>query len=116
MNTQKANDTIKLLFICSRNKFRSPTAEEVFSTDSRLEVRSAGLEKDAINILSSDDLEWADIIFVMEESHRHKLSAKYRSFVRGKRIICLNIPDQYGFMDPALIQLLHASVPRHLRG
>ena len=104
----------KLLFICSQNKWRSPTAEQVFSEDKGLDVRSAGLDKDAVNVLSSDDLEWADIIFVMEETHRTKLSKKYRQFIRSKRIVCLNIPDDYDFMDPILIQELNILVPPHL--
>lgn len=104
----------KLLFICSQNRLRSPTAEQVFSLDERLEVRSAGLDKDAINTLSSDDLKWADIIFVMEKSHRNKLSKKYREFTKGKRIICLNIPDDYGFMDSELVQILKRLVPGYL--
>lgn len=105
---------MKILFICSQNRLRSPTAEQVFSTDIRFEVRSAGLDKNAINTLSSDDLEWADIIFVMEKRHRNKLSNKYKDFVLGKRVINLNIPDEYDFMDPALIQILKTSVSRHL--
>ncbi len=104
----------KLLFICSRNKWRSPTAEQVFSLAEGLEVRSAGLDKNAVNVLSSDDLEWADVIFVMEQTHRTKLSKKYRPFIGGKRIICLNIPDDYDFMDPALVQKLKTVVPGHL--
>ncbi len=82
--------------------------------DSRLDVRSAGLDKDAINTISSDDLEWADIIFVMEKTHRNKLSKKFKQYVRGKRVISLNIPDEYDYMDPILIQLLKISVPKYL--
>lgn len=104
----------KLLFICSQNRLRSPTAERVFGQDQRLDVRSAGLDKDAINSISSDDLEWADIIFVMEKSHKNKLSKKYKEFLRGKRVINLNIPDEYECMDPILIQLLKISVPKYL--
>ena len=104
----------KLLFICSQNRLRSPTAERVFSQDQRLDVRSAGLDKDAINSISSDDLEWADIIFVMEKSHKNRLSKKYKENLRGKRVINLNIPDEYECMDPILIQLLKISVPKHL--
>ncbi|MBC8379275.1 MAG: phosphotyrosine protein phosphatase [Planctomycetes bacterium] len=104
----------KVLFICSQNRLRSPTAEQVFSMDSRLDVRSAGLDKDAINTISSDDLEWADIIFVMEKTHRNKLSKKFKQYVRGKRVISLNIPDEYDYMDPILIQLLKISVPKYL--
>ncbi len=104
----------KLLFICSQNRLRSPTAERVFSQDQRLDVRSAGLDKDAINSISSDDLEWADIIFVMEKSHKNRLSKKYKENLSGKRVINLNIPDEYEYMDPILIQLLKISVPKHL--
>lgn len=104
----------KLLFICSQNRLRSPTAERVFSMDDRLDVRSAGLDKDAVNPVSSDDLEWADIIFVMEKRHRNKLSKKYREFIRGKRVINLNVPDEYDCMDPVLIQLLKRLVRPHL--
>jgi predicted protein tyrosine phosphatase len=105
----------KILFICSQNKLRSPTAEQVFSMDKRLEVRSAGLDEDAIHALSSDDLKWADIIFVMEKSHQNKLSKKYKEFVQGKRVINLNIPDEYDFMDSTLIELLKILVPRYLK-
>jgi predicted protein tyrosine phosphatase len=60
-------------------------------------------------------LEWADLIFVMERAHRSKLSARFRAHLGGKRVVCLDIPDNYEFMDPALIQLLESKVPRHLR-
>ena len=104
----------KLLFICSQNKLRSPTAEQVFSLDDRLEVRSAGLDKDAINTLSSDDLQWADIIFVMEKTHQNRLSKKYSKYIRGKRVISLNIPDDYEFMDSELVGILERVVPGYL--
>lgn len=104
----------KVLFICSQNRLRSPTAKQIFGKYERLEVRSAGLDKDAVNPISSDDLEWADIIFVMEKSHRNKLTKKFKEFLRNKRVINLNIPDDYECMDPALIQLLKISVPKHL--
>ena len=104
----------RILFICSLNKLRSPTAEQVFSMHERLDVRSAGLDKDAVNPLSSDDLEWAEVVFVMEKSHRNKLSKKFKEFLRGKRVVTLDIPDEYDCMDPVLIQLLKTSVPRHL--
>lgn len=105
----------KILFICSQNRLRSPTAEQVFSMDPDLDVRSAGLDPDAVNPLSSDDLQWADIIFVMEKSHKNKLTRKFKAFLRGKRIVCLNIPDVYDFMDPELVQLLKTSVPPYLK-
>ncbi len=103
-----------VLFVCSQNKLRSPTAEQVFADWPGIEASSAGTNNDAENPLSSEQVEWADIVFVMEKAHRNKVQAKYRSALKGKRLICLNIPDDYDFMDPVLIQLLKAKVPQHL--
>lgn len=100
----------KLLFICSKNRLRSPTAEAVFSTYEGLEVESAGLDPEAEIILESEAIEWADIIFVMEKTHRTKLSKKYQSWLKGKRVICLDIPDNYDYMEPDLIDVLKQKV------
>lgn len=102
------------LFICSRNKLRSPTAERIFAQYPGIETDSAGLSNDADVRLSTEQIEWADIIFVMEKSHRSKLDQKFRSHLRGKRVVCLDIPDNYTFMQPELIQLLRAKVERVL--
>ncbi|HEV7306020.1 low molecular weight protein tyrosine phosphatase family protein [Ensifer sp.] len=103
-----------VLFVCSQNKLRSPTAEQVFAGRPDIEVSSAGTNNDAENPLSQEQVEWADIIFVMERAHRAKVQKKYRSSLRNKRLICLGIPDDYAFMDPALIELLEAKVPQFL--
>jgi predicted protein tyrosine phosphatase len=100
----------RVLFICSQNRLRSPTAEEVFSNRPGFEVASAGLNPDADTTVTSDLLQWADVIFVMERTHRSKLSKKFRAYLNSKRIICLDIPDEFEFMDPALIKLLEAKV------
>ena len=98
----------RVLFICSQNRLRSPTAELVFSNRDRFEVASAGLNPDAETPVSSDLLEWADVIFVMERTHRNKLSKKFKAHLKEKRVICLDIPDEFEFMDPALVRLLEA--------
>ena len=99
-----------ILFICSQNRLRSPTAETIFFGRPGVEVASAGLGPDAVNPLSSDLLEWADVVFVMEASHRRKLTKKFKNFLADQRVICLDIPDLYDYMDPVLIQLLEAKV------
>ena len=104
----------RVLFICSQNRLRSPTAEQVFSSHPGLEVSSAGLNHDAENPVTPELLEWAEVIFVMEKAHRNKLSSKFRPYLNDKKIVCLDIPDEYEFMDPLLIRLLRAKVPRHL--
>jgi predicted protein tyrosine phosphatase len=104
----------RVLFICSQNRLRSPTAEHVFSSWAELEVASAGLNNDAESPVTPELLEWADLIFVMEKAHRNKLSKKFRVNLNGKRVICLDIPDVYDFMDPTLIKLLNVKVPQFL--
>ena len=103
-----------VLFVCSQNKLRSPTAEQVFSDWPGVETASAGTNNDAENPLSSELVEWADIIFVMERTHRTKLQTRYRAAMKKARLICLDIPDDYAFMDPALVELLKVKVARYL--
>lgn len=107
---------LHVLFLCSQNRKRSPTAEQVFSSWPGVEVASAGLDGSAPTPVSPALLAWADTIFVMEKSHREKLSRKFRSHLKKQRVICLDIPDLYALMDPALIQLLRLRVPKHLAG
>ncbi len=103
-----------LLFICSQNKLRSPTAEAVFAEFPGVEVDSAGLNNDALVPLSPEQLQWADVIFVMETAHREKLRRKYQRHLNGQRVIVLNIPDNYDCMDPALVELLKIKVLPYL--
>jgi predicted protein tyrosine phosphatase len=105
---------INALFICSQNKLRSPTAESVFAKWPNVETDSAGLNNDAEVPLSPEQIDWADIIFVMEKAHRSKLSKRFRRYLNGKRVVCLDIPDDYDFMQPELVSLLEARVGRHL--
>ena len=100
----------RVLFICSQNRLRSPTAERVFASREGFEVASAGINSEAETPVYSDLLEWADVIFVMERAHRNKLSKKFKLHLKTKRIICLDIPDEFEFMDAALVRLLEAKV------
>jgi len=104
----------KILFVCSQNRLRSPTAEQIFSTRTDLEVMSAGLDNSAVNVVTPELVQWADIIFVMEKAHRNKLGKKFKAYLNKQRLICLNIPDIYSYMDPNLVNILKNSVPKHL--
>ncbi|UNK56175.1 low molecular weight protein tyrosine phosphatase family protein [Pseudoxanthomonas daejeonensis] len=106
--------TRHVLFLCSRNRLRSPTAEQLFADWPGIETASAGLAPDAETPLTPELLAWADTVLVMEQVHRTRLSAKFGAHLRGTRIVCLDIPDDYDFMAPALVELLQARVPRHL--
>jgi len=104
----------KILFVRSENRLRSPTAEVVFSEYAGVEAIGAGTNSDAATPVSGDLIEWADVVLVMEQSHRNKISKKFRAQLKGKKLAVLDIPDEYECMDPALIQLLKAKVPRYV--
>lgn len=106
---------MKLLFVCSENRLRSPTAEAVFSDYQGVEAIGAGTNSDAETPVTGDLIEWADVILVMENSHRNKISKKYKELLRDKRLVVLDIPDVYECMQPELIHLLKTRVPRYVR-
>jgi predicted protein tyrosine phosphatase len=99
-----------ILFICSRNQWRSPTAEQIWRKHPLLSVRSAGTSPSARRKVSEDDVRWAEVIFVMEEKHKSRLCAEFTSFIKNKTIHVLDIPDEYKYMDPELVELLEQSV------
>ena len=102
---------VRLLFICGRNRWRSPTAETIFSGDG-VETQSAGVSPDAETPLDAEAIAWADVIFFMQAEHRVKANRQFAGVMRGKRSVCLAIPDRYAYMDKNLIALLREKVPR----
>jgi predicted protein tyrosine phosphatase len=105
---------LKILFICSRNRWRSLTAEKIFDGVNGIQARSAGTEPNARIRVTASHLAWADLIFVMEKKHRRRLVDKFPEQIADKKIICLHIADDYEFMQPELVDLLEASVAPHL--
>lgn len=106
---------IHALFVCGRNRLRSPTAAQVFSNWPDVETDCAGLNPDAEVPLGADHLEWADTVFVMERKQAAKLRSQFGPHLKSKRIVCLDIPDRYGFMQPELVALLTAKAGPLLR-
>lgn len=99
-------DPIKVLFVCSKNQWRSPTGEAVFRNDAGVSVRSAGTSRSARHTISVADIRWADVILVMEDKHRARLRAQFRDEVRYKTLHTLDIPDLYRYMDPELVEII----------
>jgi predicted protein tyrosine phosphatase len=97
------------------NRWRSPTAEQVFAHHPGVECTSAGLNHGADNPVTAELVAWADLIFVMERAHKTKLAKSFKPYLRDKRVVCLNIPDNYKFMDPALVELLRSKVSVFLK-
>ncbi|MDO7846324.1 protein tyrosine phosphatase [Hymenobacter sp. M29] len=105
---------MRLLFICSQNKWRSLTAERLFDEHPHYEARSAGTEPGARVRVSAGHLGWAETIFVMERRHADRLREKFAEELHGKTLVVLRIPDKYPFQDPALIALLREKLMTHL--
>lgn len=104
----------KLLFVCSRNQWRSPTAEDLFLGSQAYQARSAGTEPSARRRVNGDLLLWADRIFVMEKRHKEKLLLQFPDALQYKPILVLDVPDEYEYGDPELVQLLRLSLLPHI--
>ena len=101
-----------LLFICSKNQWRSPTAELLFKDHPIHVARSAGTSDKARIRVSQKMIDWADVIFVMERKHRDII--KQRFFITGQPFIVLEIEDNYQFGDAELIEILKFSLVGYL--
>lgn len=104
----------KLLFICSRNQWRSPTAEQIWKNHPYLDVKSAGTSPKAKKTVNTNDIKWADVIFVMEKKHKNRIKATFPRLTEHKKIHILEIEDDYKYMDNELIQILKDSVGSYI--
>lgn len=103
-----------ILVVCGRNKKRSRTAESVFKNDNRFNIRSAGLSPKSDRKISENDLNWADLVFVMETVHRDKIHELYRH-LKLPPVEVLDIPDDYEFMDSELVEILTDKINHSLK-
>jgi len=101
-----------VLFVCGKNRRRSPTAEAVFSGSPGIRVSSAGTAADADCPVSGDLMEWADLVVVMESRHARQIRKQFAPMLKNKRIVSLDIPDRYSFMQPELVEQLHEKASR----
>lgn len=106
VHNMKTAQKLKILFICTINRMRSATAHEIYKTDNRFELESAGTHESARNVVSLSLLQWADTIVVMEKHHRNYIRKHFPDIYEAKKIVCLYIPDEYDYMQPDLINLL----------
>lgn len=105
---------MNLLFICSRNQWRSPTAERIFKYYPDINTRSAGTSRQAKKYVTLEDINWADTIFVMENKHQSQLKSRFVHQLKHKPLIVLDIPDDYSYMDEELIEILTQSIEPYI--
>lgn len=104
----------RVLFLCRQNRMRSPTAERIFGSRADLDVRSAGTAADALARVNANMLEWADLIFIMDDQQRRSLRRRFAGHPSLDRLICLDIADDFTFMQPELVELLQLRTTPHL--
>jgi predicted protein tyrosine phosphatase len=107
-------DPLKILFVCGRNRWRSPTAERLYRDDGRVSVRSAGVSGKSGHEVGRPDLEWADLVLVMERKYATRIRSTFGPHMELPPIESLDIPDDYKLMDPELITLIKESVEPHI--
>ena len=101
---------MNLLFICSKNQWRSPTGEAIYARTNGLNVRSAGTASSARRRVTVGDIQWADLILVMEPKHKQRLQADFAKPMQHKTVHVLDIPDVYPFMDDELVDVIRTAV------
>lgn len=105
----------RILFVCSENRLRSPTAEAVFSDYEGVEAISAGTNPNAAIPVRAELIDWADVVLVMEEAHKTNLTRRFAAQLENKKIGVLNLPDIYDYMEPVLVELLKEKVPSYVQ-
>lgn len=105
---------MNLLFVCTVNRMRSCTAETVYGANPVYRVKSAGIAPTAPNQVTAELLNWADMVFVMENMHRAFITEKFPDIDLSKKLIVLDIPDFFYYMEPELVELLRKKVDPHL--
>jgi predicted protein tyrosine phosphatase len=109
-----AERPIRVLFVCHYNRKRSATGERVFGKDPSLDVRSAGTSEEAMVQVNERMLDWADIVFVMDEDQQKFIVRAFPGHPAVARMVTLNIEDRYHFLDPELVAMLRERVTPHL--
>ena len=109
VSAMRDSGPLRILFVCAMNQWRSPTAEALYKNDPRLDVRSAGVRSEARRRLTASDVAWAHVIFVMEPNHKARIQERFRDH-ELPRMVILDIPDDFTFLDPELQRLLRAAI------
>jgi predicted protein tyrosine phosphatase len=110
VTTSDPREVRKVLFICRQNRVRSATAERLFCKRTDLDVRSAGTSSDALVRVNARMLEWADVVITMDDSQRVALEQMFPRHAALARLVCLQIPDDFTFLQPELVALLEARI------
>ena len=100
-------DYKRVLTVCSANMLRSPTIAHILSADPyNFNTRSAGTEPYALIPVTEDLLMWADEVVCADTEHALWIRNKMMAWMIDKPIIDLQIPDNYEYRNPELIEMI----------
>jgi predicted protein tyrosine phosphatase len=105
---------VNLLFVCTENRLRSPTAEAVFGAFPGVRARSAGVGTMAPTPVSRELIDWAHAVVVMEPMHQQEIEREHADVLQDTPVVCLDIPDRFPYMDPELVERLEQRLPEHV--
>lgn len=103
---------MRILFVCSSNLIRSPTAEHHFSDRAGIETLSAGVGSDAIRPLTAELVTWADLILTMESSYADNVRERFADELGDTPVESLDVPDRFKRNEAKLIALLEEKCAR----
>lgn len=104
-----------ILFICGKARKRSPSAAAIVADKFGVQTDFAGISADSDECVSSEKLDWADTVAVMEKAHLARLKRQMSASLKGKKLVCLDILDDFEFMQQELIELVVKRIARVLR-
>lgn len=98
-----------VLVVCGRNKRRSRTAEYMFKNDQRFNIRSVGLSPRSLREIKAKDVEWSNIILVMDDEQSSQLKSQYKS--NDIPVVeVLGIEDTYEYLNLELQEILRREI------
>lgn len=105
---------LRVLFVCRQNKVRSLTAEHLYRVRPDLEVRSAGTASFAKNQVTEELLQWADMIFVFDQTQTEAIESRFGPVFRQRQTVCLDLPDTFAYKSQNLVNKLTAKLEPYL--
>jgi predicted protein tyrosine phosphatase len=108
------SEPLRILFVCGRNRRRSPTAEHIYRKDPRVSVRSAGVSAQSVHALTAADLEWAELVLAMERRYLKRIRSEFGARLKLPPSESLEIPDEFELLDADLIALIRSGTEHHI--
>jgi predicted protein tyrosine phosphatase len=89
-----------ILFVFHHDRLHAPTPDTLLELPRQLEIRTAGVIEGAPQSLPVAELEWSEIIVVLERRIRALVHKRCKALGLERRVICLYLPEHIDVDDP----------------